>query len=496
VGAADCLDWRLHRTNACRSKGVPDAFPIPSVPAFTGPISIIPFGAPAASAARFTLMPGIVLSSPTGPPTSIVTVSGTGFADAEGVDVFFDITEEALAGVDAAGNFGPISVTVPASATPGTHWISAEGRYSGRFVQATFTVETTWPQFRNQPPHHGYNGTENVLSPWAVSGMSLNWSFNFYGAGAPVVANGVVYVGCDDNNVYALDASTGTQLWSFTTGNPVNSTAVADGVVYVGSGDFNVYALDASTGAQLWSFNTGGWVFSSPAVANGVVYIGGTVNVYALDASTGAQLWSFVTGGEVESSPAVWNGVVYVGSDDCYLYALDASTGAELWRFYADSTGLGVWSSPAVANGLVYLGSLDNSVYAVNASAVDFTGADVWSFTTGGPVPSSPAVANGVVYIGSLDNNVYALDAFTGEELWSFTTGGEVWSSPAVANGVVYVGSNDNNVYALDAFTGEELWSFTTGWYVMDSPVVANGVVYVGSTDSNLYAFGLANANT
>jgi outer membrane protein assembly factor BamB len=57
---------------------------------------------------------------------------------------------------------------------------------------------------------------------------------------------------------------------------------VANGVVYVGSYDSNLYALNASTGAILWSFATGGNVISSPAVANGVVYVGsGDHKVYA-----------------------------------------------------------------------------------------------------------------------------------------------------------------------------------------------------------------------
>jgi hypothetical protein len=43
--------------------------------------------------------------------------------------------------------------------------------------------------------------------------------------------------------------------------------AVANGVVYVGSGDGNLYALKGSTGAKLWSYATDGQVFSSPAVA-------------------------------------------------------------------------------------------------------------------------------------------------------------------------------------------------------------------------------------
>jgi outer membrane protein assembly factor BamB len=53
-----------------------------------------------------------------------------------------------------------------------------------------------------------------------------------------------------------------------------SSPAVANGAVYVGSIDYNVYALNAKTGAVLWSYTTGANVDSSPAAANGVVYIG------------------------------------------------------------------------------------------------------------------------------------------------------------------------------------------------------------------------------
>jgi outer membrane protein assembly factor BamB len=111
---------------------------------------------------------------------------------------------------------------------------------------------------------------------------------------------------------------------------------VANGVVYVGSFDSKVYALNASTGAKLWSFTTGNAVYSSPAVANGVVYVGSEDNkVYALNASTGAKLWSFVTGSRVASSPAVANGVVYVGSENGNVYAFD-QTGGALVRPTAD----------------------------------------------------------------------------------------------------------------------------------------------------------------
>ena len=45
-----------------------------------------------------------------------------------------------------------------------------------------------------------------------------------------------------------------TLLWKFRTGAEVKaSAAISDGRVFIGSCDENVYALDLSTGQKLWS---------------------------------------------------------------------------------------------------------------------------------------------------------------------------------------------------------------------------------------------------
>jgi len=50
----------------------------------------------------------------------------------------------------------------------------------------------------------------------------------------------------------------GTLLWNFTVGNGFNSSpAVVDGVVYVGCDDNKLYAFNANTGGLLWSYTTG-----------------------------------------------------------------------------------------------------------------------------------------------------------------------------------------------------------------------------------------------
>ena len=51
-----------------------------------------------------------------------------------------------------------------------------------------------------------------------------------------MVADGVVYIGSSDNNVYALNAATGPFEVD-------SSPAVVNGIVYFGSYDDNVYAF-------------------------------------------------------------------------------------------------------------------------------------------------------------------------------------------------------------------------------------------------------------
>ena len=65
-----------------------------------------------------------------------------------------------------------------------------------------------------------------------------------------------------------------------------SSPAIANGTVYIGSHDHNLYALDAATGKKRWSYKAGGLVGSSPTVSGNSVYVGSDDGrVYALRAS-------------------------------------------------------------------------------------------------------------------------------------------------------------------------------------------------------------------
>jgi outer membrane protein assembly factor BamB len=321
--------------------------------------------------------------------------------------------------------------------------------------------------------------------PANAGAPSLRWKFKTGGfvGSSPAIDKGGVFFGSQNQDVYSVDATTGTEKWHFETGKIVfSSPAVADGVVYVGSHDSNLYALNESSGKERWRAKTDAEVESSPTVHGNLVYVGSDDGkVYAFDRTSGFERWRFETGQPVFSSPTVVGRTLYVGSKDDNVYALDARTGRKLWRF---TTGDEVWSSPAVSAGSVFVGSNDHNVYSLDAA----TGAERWRFTTGGTVSSSPAVADGVVYVGSFDHHVYALDARTGKQKWRFLTQDQVFSSPTVADGAVYIGSHDHNLYALDARTGKMRWRFETEKLVGSSPSVFGGVVYVGSDDGFLYA--------
>ena len=196
---------------------------------------------------------------------------------------------------------------------------------------------------------------------------------------------------------YALNAQTGALKWKFATEGerrfeakglhglqPKNQTiadpfdvflsspVVANGAVYFGSVDGNLYALDSATGDLRWKFKTGDVVHASPALADGVLFFGSWDSYfYAVDATTGKEKWRFHAGEDAlihnqvgfQSSPAVTNGVVYTGCRDANLYALDAATGKEKWRFFNDLSW--VITSPAVADRKVFFATSDSSLYHV-----------------------------------------------------------------------------------------------------------------------------------
>ncbi|HSP44498.1 MAG TPA: PQQ-binding-like beta-propeller repeat protein, partial [Chthoniobacterales bacterium] len=333
----------------------------------------------------------------------------------------------------------------------------------------------------------------------------------------PAVANGIVYAGSYDGKFYALNAQTGAIKWKFGTEGerrfeakglhglqPKNQTiadqfdiflsspVIAQGAVFFGSGDGNLYALDALTGELKWKFKTGDVIHASPAYADGAIYVGSWDSYfYAVDAATGKEKWRF-HGGEdplihnqvgFQSSAAVVDGVVYVGCRDSNLYALEAATGKEKWRFNNELSWVIV--SPAVTQGKVVFATSDSSLYHVADAG---TGKGLLKRQDKAYMFSSPVVAGDVVLIGVLNGTLQARDLKTGDPLWDFQ------SEAAKQNkGWVLTADrkfNDPMLYHSnwrEAPTVATDRQFNIG-AIFSTPLVMNGVVYFGSADGNLYA--------
>jgi len=331
------------------------------------------------------------------------------------------------------------------------------------------------------------------------------------------VDNGVVYAASYDGKFYALDAKTGGIRWKFATAGerrfeakgihglqPKNQTiadpwdiflsspVVAQGAVYFGSGDGNLYAIDITTGELRWKFQTGDVVHASPAFANGTIFFGSWDSYfYGVDAATGKEKWRF-HGGEdpvvhnqvgFQSSPAVIDGVVYTGCRDAQVYALDAATGKEKWRF--DNALSWVISSPAVNEGKVYFGTSDSSLYHVADAA---TGKSILKQQDKAYMFSSPAIAGDVVVIGVLNGTLQARDLKTGEVLWNFETElskenkGWVLTKDRSFNEPLLYHSNWREAPLVAADR-----QFGIG-AIFSSPLIVDGAIYFGATDGYLYA--------
>lgn len=330
----------------------------------------------------------------------------------------------------------------------------------------------------NDRSHHAYYPSAPVKSK-----ASLVWTFETKGPviSSPVVADDVVYVGSEDNNLYALDAQTGQLQWSFATSGAVNSTPlVTRGKVLFLSYDGYFYALAQSTGKLIWKFKTGGESkFKVKDYFNG---------------SFQPDFWDFYL-----SSAVADDKNVYFGSSDGNLYALDIQTGDKVWQYQTSGS---VHSSPALHKGLLVVGTWDSRVYCLKAT----TGKENWSYTTGRDtaqyvwlgIQASPSIDEQAVYIGSRDGKMYAFDLANGDTLWTNNNFHRSWmpSSAAIGQENIYTGSSDAfSFYSISKATGEINYATKTHAYTFSSPAIDEEMAYIGAANGRMFGIDLASGD-
>ena len=187
-----------------------------------------------------------------------------------------------------------------------------------------------WPQYRKDAGRTGYTaeslpvGLRLVWTHEARQPPTPAWPrsrrMTFDHAYQPVVAAGRLHFGSSaDCKVYALEAATGEELWSFFTGGPVRfAPAVSDGRLFVGSDDGYLYCLSAASGELLWKRR------------------GGPDDRKVLGNERMVSLWP-VRGGPVVLDSTVYFAAGIWPSEGLYIRAVDPSNGAPLW--VNDSSG-------------------------------------------------------------------------------------------------------------------------------------------------------------
>lgn len=216
-----------------------------------------------------------------------------------------------------------------------------------------------WPYYGNNLGSTRYQNVDQVstgnvgkLRPaWIFHTGVLSTAASF--EASPIVINGVMYVSTGLDDVYALNATTGSELWGY---HPEKSmpklsklsiccaednrgVAYAGGMIFIARMDGVLVALNAHTGKPVWQTRVADWrhgytMTIAPQVAGDRVVVGVSGGEYeirgfvaAYSQRTGALDWRFYT-----TQPGTWAG--------------------KSWR----KGGAPVWGNPAVdpSLGLVY----------------------------------------------------------------------------------------------------------------------------------------------
>jgi len=396
----------------------------------------------------------------------------------------------------------------------------------------------------------GGSTSPTIPAPTAASGISAGSNPNIDAADSAADWTSARYdpSGSGDNTLQTsiTEANVGSlaPVWEFNgTVGSYSSVAVSGGVVYRTEQGGNTYAINETTGAQIWNFAppVAEAFVPSPLVAGGLVYFpSGTGDFYVVGAQSGQSVFSYpaqsgwgppITGaletgqyrGHYRGSPVIEGGSLFIGASnhlepaECIqgsqvlaLDPLSATTLATATLTPNQTNGVGVWSTPVFdASGDMFVAtgnscSVTDAPYGDSMLRMDpRTLSIIWH--TPGPVDahdwdfgSTPVVVDGEVIDGAKDGYVYAFDASSGQLLWKESP----FPNGAVFNGVATDGKYVAVPYALSTDTshggiavfdlqGNVVWSLVTGVDpnyskgVLSPPAISQGMLFIGYTQAN-----------
>ena len=296
--------------------------------------------------------------------------------------------------------------------------------------------------------------------------------------------NGVVFALDPKGNVLAYKGK--QRLWEtkVTKAGLTSGVEAADGLVIVGNQKGQVFALDQATGAIKWTAQLSGAVISSALVQSGrVIVVANDGTAYALEVETGQVAWtyklpnaSFSLRGQatpVSLDPRT----VLIGTSTGYIFAIDSVAGVpRLQRRVAVSEGrsdiqrlIDVDSEPVVSGQYVVTTSFQGQVTVLDLA----TQRVLWSENSSSL--NRPEVTDGRVIVSQADGQVIAYDLITGTQIWK----NEQLLNRNLSNAVLLgsnlvVGDLDGYLHQIDPSTGTTLGRVKTSGEVRTLRVVDN----------------------
>ncbi len=354
-----------------------------------------------------------------------------------------------------------------------------------------------------------------TIGVWALETIQspLLWEYNFGEYGNAIASADlnndscadVISVCSLDDQAWAIDGKTGTELWHWTGTQNLYAVTTGDfdndGIpdVAVAGNDDMITAITGSSGLTMWQFTTPtDQIYRNCLAAadlngdsNVDVICGADDNyVYAIQGQTGNLLWSIDVGGAVEDLELFqMNGTgptdIVVGTSGGpsgqRVVVLDGIDGSELWHYQATaaiaSVEVGDVNDDGTPDVFAGIAPTSTQVIAINGA----TQSTFWT--------QSVSIASNTYGIGAGDINddkvtdvlvpgtysdsyVFALDGVDGSELWRYDVGDEVNCAIVVdvnldEYGDAIVACDDQTVYFINGLDGSLIWSYGTTGDVM-----------------------------
>lgn len=301
--------------------------------------------------------------------------------------------------------------------------------------------------------------------------------------------DGILYLSVNGspNQLHAVDAQTGTILWTFTIQNSAGSVgvipAVSDSIVLIGGQSADgIFAIMRVCGCPAWSKPIGSMYTRNPIIDGEKIYVV-TDSLYCLGLFDGTTYWTQEVSGQF--TPAVDESKVYVFGNG-YLNAFDKENGNIIWQA---SSSYSAFSQVATDMAMVYAAK-GSSVSAYDKNS----GIEMWSYnlpsgSLSGVNQGAMAISQEVICLAIWDNGqgkgqVTAINRADGTYLWHQEQGGEGTFSPTIADGMVFIINwTEAAIYGFDITNGTQVFHDDSETY-KNQPVVAGEALYAITSNS------------